>query len=81
MWGETAWRRPHDEGARKQATCVTTLNLKRTPCLEEEFEGVKFRVTTGDYQELLQSVCDNLIEASKHSANELEKNMFCNKQI
>lgn len=43
---------------------------------EEEFEGCRFRVTAGDYQELLQKVCENLELAVKYSSNELERRML-----
>jgi len=43
---------------------------------EEEFEGNTFRVTTGDYQELMEKVCQNLKEAIQYSANDLERNML-----
>jgi len=43
---------------------------------EEEYKGCTFKVTTGDYQQLLQKVCENLTEAEKHCANDLEKNML-----
>jgi len=42
----------------------------------EEFEGCLFRVTTGDYNELLQKVCDNIKLAVGHAANSDEKNML-----
>lgn len=43
---------------------------------EEEFQGATFMVTTGDYQELLAKVNENMLEACKHAANDLEKNML-----
>jgi len=43
---------------------------------EEEFNGNHYRVTTGDYQELLDKVCENLTEAAKHCSKDLEKNML-----
>ena len=33
-------------------------------------------LTTGDYKELLQKVCENLKEAIKYASNDLEKNML-----
>jgi len=42
----------------------------------EEFEGCQFKVTVGDYNELLAKVCENLDLAAKHAANEDEKNML-----
>merc|ERR1719219_1183573 len=43
---------------------------------EEEFEGCVFKVTTGDYNDLLKNVVDNLELAMKHAANSNEKNML-----
>ena len=34
------------------------------------------KVTTGDYEALLEKVVENLSEAVKHAANDLEKNMI-----
>jgi len=43
---------------------------------KEEFEGCLFRVTTGDYNELLDNVCKNLEIAVKYAANNDEKEML-----
>lgn len=43
---------------------------------EEDFEGVNFSITTGDYQALLNRVSDNLVLAGKHCSNQLEKDML-----
>lgn len=43
---------------------------------EEEFEGCLFKVTLGDFNELLEQVCKYLEEAVKHAANDLERNML-----
>ena len=42
---------------------------------QEEYEGCLFKVTTGDYNDLLKNVVDNLELAMKHAANSNEKNM------
>ena len=42
---------------------------------QEEYEGCLFKVTTGDYNDLLKNVVDNLGQAMKHAANSNEKNM------
>ena len=42
----------------------------------EEFEGCVFKVTTGDYNDLLKNVVSNLELAMKHAANSNEKNMI-----
>jgi len=42
----------------------------------EEFEGCLFKVTTGDYNELLEKVSDNLEMAVKHVANSDERDML-----
>jgi len=42
----------------------------------EEFEGCLFKVTVGDYNDLLEKVSDNLELAAKHAANSNEKNML-----
>jgi len=42
----------------------------------EEFEGCLFKVTTGDYNDLLNKVCENLELAGKHASNSDEKNML-----
>merc|ERR1719445_2617399 len=43
---------------------------------KEEFEGCVFKVTTGDYNELLDNVCQNLELAVKYAANNDEKEML-----
>jgi len=43
---------------------------------EEIFENCNFKVTTGDYEVLLDKVNENLIEAAKHASNDLEKKMI-----
>jgi len=43
---------------------------------QEEFEGCLFKVTTGDYNDLLKNVVDNLELAMEHAANANEKNMI-----
>ena len=43
---------------------------------KEEFEGCVFKVTTGDYNELLDNVCKNLELAVKYAANNDEKGML-----
>jgi len=43
---------------------------------KEEFEGCVFKVTTGDYNELLDNVCKNLELAVKYAANNDEKEML-----
>jgi len=43
---------------------------------EEDFQGDKFRVTVGDYGDLLALVADNLAEAGKHASNNMEKDML-----
>ena len=42
---------------------------------QEEYEGCLFKVTTGDYNDLLKNVVDNLGQAMKHAVNSNEKNM------
>ena len=42
----------------------------------EEFEGCVFKVTAGDYNELMQKVADNIKLAINHAANSDEKNML-----
>ena len=42
---------------------------------QEEYEGCLFRVTTGDYNDLLKNVVANLELAKDHAANSNEKNM------
>jgi len=42
----------------------------------EEFEGCMFKVTVGDYNELLAKVNENLELAAKHASNNDEKNMI-----
>ncbi|XP_053679680.1 dipeptidyl peptidase 3 [Anopheles nili] len=42
----------------------------------EEFEGCIFKITRGDYKELMQMVADWLEEAKKHCANDNQKNMI-----
>merc|ERR1712106_1147442 len=42
----------------------------------EEFEGCLFKETTGDYNDLLNKVCENLELAGKHASNSDEKNML-----
>ena len=42
----------------------------------EEFEGCVFKVTTGDYNQLMEKVCDNIKLAVGHAANSDEKNML-----
>lgn len=43
---------------------------------EEEFQGALFKVTTGDYSQLLAKVNENLKRAAECTANDLEKNML-----
>ena len=40
---------------------------------QEEYEGCQFKVTTGDYNDLLKNVVDNLELAMKHAAKNNEK--------
>jgi len=42
----------------------------------EEFEGCLFKVTTGDYNELLDKVSENMAMAEKHVANSDERDML-----
>lgn len=42
----------------------------------EDYQGSSFRVTRGDYSELLKKVVDGLAEAEKFSANENQRNML-----
>ncbi|CAG0914713.1 unnamed protein product [Notodromas monacha] len=44
--------------------------------IDEEFEGSRFVVTRGDYDELLQLVADELKKAADHAGNDNEKNML-----
>jgi dipeptidyl-peptidase-3 len=59
-------------------TCYEIRNagVADTVQIEEDFEGCKMKVTTGDYQGLLDRVAINLEEAAKHSANSDEANML-----
>jgi len=43
---------------------------------EEDFEGCTFKVTAGDYNQLMQKVCDNIKLAIPYAANSNEKNML-----
>uniref|UniRef100_A0A182TI80 Dipeptidyl peptidase 3 n=1 Tax=Anopheles melas TaxID=34690 RepID=A0A182TI80_9DIPT len=47
--------------------------LTREP---EEYKGCIFKITRGDYKELMQMVADSLEEAKKHSANENQLQMI-----
>uniref|UniRef100_A0A182W368 Dipeptidyl peptidase 3 n=1 Tax=Anopheles minimus TaxID=112268 RepID=A0A182W368_9DIPT len=47
--------------------------LTREP---EEYKGCIFKITRGDYKELMQMVADSLQEAMKHSANENQQHMI-----
>jgi len=42
----------------------------------EEFESCMFKVTTGDYNELLEKVCENLELAVKYASNNDEREML-----
>lgn len=42
----------------------------------EDYKGSSFRVTRGDYSELLKKVVAGLAEAEKHSANDNQRNML-----
>jgi len=59
-------------------TCYEIRNagVADTVQIEEDFEGCKMKVTTGDYQGLLDRVAINLGEAAKHAANSDEANML-----
>merc|ERR1719187_1826880 len=59
-------------------TCYEIRNagVADSVLIEEEFEGCKMRVTTGDYQGLLDRVASNLESAAKHAANSDEANML-----
>uniref|UniRef100_A0A182NCT3 Dipeptidyl peptidase 3 n=1 Tax=Anopheles dirus TaxID=7168 RepID=A0A182NCT3_9DIPT len=47
--------------------------LTREP---EEYKGCIFKITRGDYKELMQLVADSLEEAKKHCANENQQHMI-----
>ena len=55
---------------------IRHAGAKDAELYKEEFEGCLFRVTTGDYNELMQKVCDNIKLAVGHAANSDEKNML-----
>jgi len=55
---------------------IRHAGVDKTVICEEDFEGCKFKVTTGDYEALLEKVNENLAEAAKHASNDLEKNMI-----
>lgn len=44
----------------------------------EEFHGASFKITRGDYSELLKKVVGGLGEAKKHAANDNQRNMLQN---
>jgi len=50
--------------------------VEKKELYKEEFEGYLFNVTTGDYSELLDNVCENLELAVKYAANNDEKEML-----
>ena len=61
----------------------TTYEIRNAAVLDkeislEEFEGCIFKVTTGDYNELLSKVNENLELAAKHASNSNEKEMLVN---
>ena len=64
------------EEAGKVTYEIRNAGANNSILLEEEFEGCKFKVTTGDYNELMQKVCDNIKLAIPHAANSDEKNML-----
>ena len=64
-----------DEGG-KVTYDIRHAAAKDADLLSEEFEGCSFKVTTGDYNELMQKVCDNIKLAIKYAANSDEKNML-----
>ncbi|KAL9693136.1 hypothetical protein quinque_012421 [Culex quinquefasciatus] len=41
-----------------------------------EYKGCTFKITRGDYRELMQKVAEALTEANKHSANENQRQMI-----
>lgn len=55
---------------------IRNAGVDKTVKSEDDFEGCKFKVTTGDYEALLEKVNENLTEAAKHASNDLEKNMI-----
>jgi len=55
---------------------IRNAGAKDSVLCEEEFEGCLFRVTTGDYNGLMQKVADNIKLAVAHAANSDEKNML-----
>lgn len=57
---------------------IRHAGVKHQVLSEEEFEGNMFKVTTGDYMQLLEKVSENLEEAIKHASNDLEKDMLKN---
>lgn len=55
---------------------IRNAAVDQSTLLEEEFEGCTMKITTGDYSDLMDKVCCNLSEASKHASNNEEASML-----
>ena len=63
------------EDAGKTVYEIRHAAVENKELYQEEYEGCLFRVTTGDYNDLLKNVVANLELAKDHAANSNEKNM------
>jgi len=66
---------------KKEESGVTVYEIRHAGVVDsvicqDDFQGCRFKITTGDYAALLEKVIQNLSEAIKYAGNELEKNML-----